>query len=177
MTSDQEPTPAPITFDTFTAPIPDIAAIECTITTTEAVSPGIMEEGIQNGEVPPAFAQESGLSMDIPETTHKGTINLILLAELIKKECGRPNIYTGDIHNTAAYYARVTGCNPKNIVDKTKYYRSREGIHVNTANIRSTHRKYLELLLTHYQEIVDDTLYRGAEDLQSFIETQGIRKK
>jgi hypothetical protein len=100
----------------------------------------------------------------------KGAISIYLLDELIKKESGRPNIYKGDIHKTTEYYSFVSGCQQKNIVSKTKYYVTRDSIGLNTANARSTHRKYLEILLQHYDEIGDDVLYKPAGDLQAFIE-------
>lgn len=106
----------------------------------------------------------------------KGTISIYLLDELIKRECGRPNIHSGDIHKSTKYFAYISGCRPKNILDKTKYYFSRESINLSTPNARSTHRKYLEMLLEYYDEIGDNTLYKRAEDLQSFIEIRPVRK-
>jgi|GEM_PF-4389279 len=114
---------------------------------------------------------------EIAEGPNKGSINTILLHELVKKEAGRPNIHSGDVHKAVLYYAQITGCKPKNILDKTKYYKKRDAIVLSTPNARTTHKKYLDILLQHYAEIGDDALYNTAEDLQSFIEKTAIRKK
>lgn len=116
-------------------------------------------------------------AVEIIEGPNKGSINTVLLHELVKKEAGRPNIHSGDIHKAVLYYAQITGCKPKNILDKTKYYKRRDAIVVNTPNARTTHKKYLDILLQYYTEIGDDALYNIAEDLQSFIEKTAIRKK
>ena len=113
----------------------------------------------------------------VSETAGKGCINTLLLHELIKKECGRPNIYRGDIHKSVEYYSHITGCKAKNILDKKKLYEKRDAIDLKTPNARTTHLKYLELLLGYYLEIGDDILYNKAEDLQSFIEISGQKKK
>ena len=173
----QEQAPVAVTSGSDMVIEADLTPIEAPAITMEIKNPVIMEDVLLDKEEPLSLVTEPESDEGVPGSSHKGTINLILLEELIKKECGRPNIYNGDIHNTIAFYARITGCNPKNIADKTKYYRTREAIRLETSNARSTHRKYLELLLTHYREISDDTLYNGAEDLQSFIERQAIRKK
>lgn len=120
--------------------------------------------------------EESLVSGEALEITNKGCIKTILLHELVKKECGRPSIYSGDIHKSVQYYSHITGCQPKNILDKTKYYKNRESMNLTTPNARTTHKKYLELLLQHYAEIGDDKLYNQAEDLQSYIENATNRK-
>jgi hypothetical protein len=89
----------------------------------------------------------------------RGAISLFLLDALVKKDSGRPNIYNGDLHKTTAYFSYISGCQPKNILSKVKNYRTRESIDLSTPNARSTHRKYLEILIQHYDEIGDDTLY------------------
>ena len=109
-------------------------------------------------------------------TPGKGAISLFLLDELIKKESGRPNIHNGDIHKTIHYFSYISGCRPKNIQNKIKNYLTRRSIDLATPNTMSTHRKYLEMLLEHYEEIGDDALYKQAEDLQSFIEKSPARK-
>jgi hypothetical protein len=93
----------------------------------------------------------------------KGAISIYLLDELIKRECGRPNIHSGEIHKSTKYFSFISGCRTKNILDKTKYYFNRESINLSTPNARSTHRKYLEMLLEYYDEIGDNTLYKRAE--------------
>jgi hypothetical protein len=108
--------------------------------------------------LPPADRLESILS-DKPEkepaedselSPGKGAISIFLLDELVKKECDRPNIHGGDIHKTTAYYAYISGCRPKNIQGKAKQYLNRASLNLSTPNSRSTHRKYLEILLEHY---------------------------
>jgi len=122
----------------------------------------------------PLQTNEAAETIDQPG---KGTINTILLCELIKRECKYPNIYNGDIHQTIAFYCHITGCKEKNFLDKTKHYKSRETLDLGTPNSRATHRKYLERLLEHFHEIGDDVLYKQAEDLQTYIEGAAIRKK
>jgi hypothetical protein len=117
---------------------------------------------------------------ELSSTKHspiKGTISIYLLDELIKRECGRPNIHSGDIHKSTIYFTYISGCRPKNIHDKAKFYFNRESMNLSTPNARSTHRKYLEVLLEYYDEIGDNALYNQAEDLQSFIETRADQKK
>ena len=99
----------------------------------------------------------------------KGSILLFLLKELIKKESGQPNIFSGDLHETILLYADLSGCRPKNILSKTKYYKSRKSLILGTENARTTHRKYLEKLLRHYKAIGDNVLYKGAEDLLAYV--------
>jgi hypothetical protein len=110
-------------------------------------------------------------------TPGKGAIPTFLLDELIKKECNRPNIYRGDLTKTIKLFSYLSGCNEKNILSKVKSYRSRKSIEFVTPNARSTHRKYMENLLLHYEEMGDDILYKQAEDLQSYLETLPIRQK
>jgi hypothetical protein len=107
----------------------------------------------------------------------KGAISIYLLDELVKRECGRPNIHCGDIHKSTNYFAHISGCRPKNILDKAKFYYNRESLNLHTPNARSTHRKYLEMLLEYYDEIGDSTLYKQADDLQTFIEKAADQKK
>jgi hypothetical protein len=107
----------------------------------------------------------------------KGAIPTFLLDELIRKECNRPNIYRGDLSKTIRLFAYLSGCNEKNILSKVKSYRSRKSIEFLTPNTKSTHRKYMENLLLHYEETGDDILYKQAEDLQSYLETLPIRQK
>lgn len=121
---------------------------------------------------------EATVSLEAPETAAgKGSITIVLLHELIQKECGRPNIYKGNTQNALAYYVHVTGCQPKNLQGKVKNYKSREAINLSTPNIRATHKKYLDILLSYYEEIGDDALYNKAEDLQAFIENSKNWKK
>jgi len=127
--------------------------------------------------IPPQPAGEKPVFEEAAGIPNKGSINSFLLHELIKSECGRPNIYKGDIHKNVRYYSYITGCKPKNILDKAKYYKDRGLLNLATLNSRTTHRKYLEMLLQHYQEIGDDTLYQKAEDLQAFIENINKGKK
>ena len=107
----------------------------------------------------------------------KGSIAIVLLNELIQKECGRPNIYKGDTHKALAFYAHITGCQAKNLQGKLKCYKNREAINLSTPNIRATHKKYLDILLDYYGEIEDDILYNQAEDLQSFIERNTANRR
>jgi len=102
----------------------------------------------------------------------KGTIPLFLLNELIKKEAGRPNIYNGNLQETVLLHVDLSGCRAKNIVNKAKYYRSRKFIPLGTENARTTHRKYLDKLLRHYQAIGDAELTKVAEDLLIYIDSQ-----
>jgi hypothetical protein len=127
--------------------------------------------------VMPVAENKTTISLEASEIPNKGSINTILLHELIKQECGQANIYRGDIHKNVIYYSHITGCKPKNILDKTKYYRNREALNLTTPNSRTTHRKYLEILLQYYGETGDDILYNKAEDLQSFIESINGRRK
>jgi hypothetical protein len=122
---------------------------------------------------------ENGLPRleDPTGSPNKGTISTILLHELIKKEAGRPSIHKGDIHKNVQYYAYITGCKPKNILDKVKYYEKREGLNLVTSNSLTTHRKYLEQLLPYYEETGDLALYNQAEDLLSYVENISARKK
>ena len=106
----------------------------------------------------------------------KGALATLLLHELLMKECNRPNIYNGGIHETTLYYSQISGCRQKNILSKIKHYKTRQSIDLSTPNARSTHRKYLETLLQHYNAIGDDDLYKQAEDLQTFIESPSMRK-
>jgi hypothetical protein len=100
----------------------------------------------------------------------KGAIPLFLLNELIKQEAKRPNIFSGEIHETILLHADISGCRLKNILNKTKYYKSRRFITLDTENSRTTHRKYLDKLLHHYNAIGDDVLSKGAEDLLIYLE-------
>jgi hypothetical protein len=113
---------------------------------------------------------------DAPRDLVKGALPTFFLHELVKKECRRPNIYDGDIHKTTLYCVQITGCRQKNILSKAKYYITRQSIDLSTPNARSTHRKYLETLLQHYNAIGDDDLYKQAENLQTFIESSSSRK-
>lgn len=125
----------------------------------------------------PPPESEATISLEAPETASKGSISIVLLHELIQKECERPNIYKGNTQNALAYYAHVTGCQLKNLQGKVKYYKNREAINLPTPNIRATHKKYLDILLAHYEKIGDDALYNKAQDLQAFIENSKNWKK
>jgi hypothetical protein len=107
----------------------------------------------------------------------KGAISIYLLDELIKRECGRPNIHGGDIHKSTKYYSYISGCRPKNIINKARCYLNRQSMNLSTPNARTTHRKYTEILLEYYDAIEDDRLYKQAEDLQAFIEKSAEGKK
>lgn len=134
--------------------------------------PPIQEIHLQAGKSEIPQSDDSNPE-ELSSTKHspvKGVISVYLLDELIKRECGRPNIYSGDIHKSTNYFAYISGCRPKNILDKAKFYYNRESLNLRTPNARSTHRKYLEMLLAYYDEIGDNTLYKRAEDLQTFIE-------
>ncbi|MDR3669020.1 MAG: hypothetical protein P4L35_19495 [Ignavibacteriaceae bacterium] len=146
--------------------------------TIESATPAIDIE-TQSGNSFHVPEAETGIikTTVVSEIAGKGCINTLLLHELIKKECGRPNIYRGDIHKSVEYYSHITGCKAKNILDKKKLYEKRDTMDLKTANARTTHLKYLELLLGYYLEIGDDILYNKAEDLQSFIETSAQNKK
>jgi len=101
---------------------------------------------------------------DIPRPG-KGTIPMYLLGELIKYECGRPSIFSGDLHETVLLFSDLSGRRPKNILGKAKYYRSRKSIRLDSENARTTHRKYLEKWMHHYQAIGDDISTQKAEEL------------
>src|SRR6185437_3159038 len=113
---------------------------------------------------------------DAPHELGKGALPTYFLHELLKKECNRLNIYDGDIHKTTLYCAHISGCKQKNILSKAQHYKTRQSINLSTPNARSTHRKYLEILLQYYDAICDDTLYKQAEDLQAFIERPSCHK-
>ncbi len=101
----------------------------------------------------------------------KGTIATILLNELIKKECGRPCLFSGDIEKAADFHVFIAHCKKKNLLDKAKTYRRREAIRISSENSRSTHVKYLSVIADHFREIGDTELYKQAEDLRMFILT------
>ena len=152
---------------------------EIDLTDSVNFSPALsIGEGIQQDLIAmPLPEAEAIISPDIPESASKGSIAIVLLNELVHKECGRPNIYKGDTHKALAFYAHITGCQAKNLQGKLKYYKNREAINLSTANIRATHKKYLDILLDYYGETGDDILYNKAEDLQSFIENTANRQK
>jgi len=136
------------------------------------------ETEIQQGqpEIPRSDETQLGRDSDATRELVKGALPIFLLHELLKKECKRPNIYDGDIHETTRYYAIVSGFKQKNILSKVKHYISRQSLDLRTPNARSTHRKYIDILQQHYNEINDDTLYKQAGDLQSFIENRSCQK-
>jgi hypothetical protein len=174
----KQPPSTPIEAETL--PFVD-ASTETLKPACEAVSTMEVEQvSLTSAEIMQSEAElldTQGRDVEIAEGPNKGSINTILLHELVKKEAGRPNIHNGDVHKAVLYYAQITGCKPKNILDKTKYYKKRDAIVLNTPNARTTHKKYLDILLQYYAEIGDDALYNTAEDLQSFIERTAIRKK
>ena len=133
---------------------------------------------IQQGQpnIHPGEKPDLEQTNDAPRELVKGVLPTLLLHELIMKECNRPNIYNGDIHKTTLYYSRISGCRQKNILSRTKHYKTRQSIDLATPNARSTHRKYLEILLQYYDAIGEDTLYKQAENLQSFIESPSSHK-
>jgi hypothetical protein len=132
---------------------------------------------VGKSESMPSDKREKQATEEADLSPGKGAISIFLLHELVKKECDRPNIHGGDIHKTTAYYAYISGCRPKNIQSKAKHYLNRASLNLDTPNARSTHRKYLEILLELYDAIGDAALYNQAEDLQAFIEKGSQRKK
>lgn len=112
-----------------------------------------------------------------PKKSRKGVIPLVLLHELVKKECGQPNIFKGDQHENAELIALITDFKAPNIAKKMGIYKNRELINRNSRHIRTTHKGYLETLLHYYSRTENDTLYRGAENLQSFLERSPAEKK
>ncbi|HVU96894.1 MAG TPA: hypothetical protein VHE34_16810 [Puia sp.] len=99
----------------------------------------------------------------------KGVIPLFLLNELIKQEIGRPNIYSGNIHETILLHSDMSGCRPKNILSKVNYYKSRKSIILGTENARTTHRKYMEKLQHHYEAIGDADMAKAAAHLLCYL--------
>ena len=123
-------------------------------------------------DLPPVGDADSEDDEDALSHPGKGAIPLLLLNELIKKEAGRPNIYNGNIQETVLLHVDLSGCRAKNILSKAKYYRSRKFVPLGTENARTTHRKYLEKLLRHYQAIGDTELSKWAEDLLVYVDSQ-----
>jgi len=156
-------------------PIP-LSAIS-TIRELETVPPTAeIQAELQASAIPHAIPLEVEEDPITAAKPVKGSILLFLLEELIKQECKRPNIYSGEIHETVLLYSVISGCQPKNIISKIKYYKSRSSIALGSENARTTHLKYLEQLLHYFNAIGDDTLCKGVQNLHSFIGNLPLRK-
>lgn len=104
------------------------------------------------------------------EISHrKANIILFLLDELIRKECGRPNIHSGELKETIKFFSESSGCQLKNIITKAHVYRNRNAIKLSSENARATHLRYVNVLLGHYKAIGDTELCKQGENLLTFI--------
>lgn len=99
----------------------------------------------------------------------KANVILFLLHELIKSECGRPNIHSGTLKETVNFFSESSGCQSKNIITKAHQYRKRNTIQLSKENTRSTHLRYITTLLNHYKSVGDMELYKQGENLLAFI--------
>ncbi|HVU57733.1 MAG TPA: hypothetical protein VHD83_21875 [Puia sp.] len=104
----------------------------------------------------------------------KSNIILFLLDELIKKECNRPNIHSGTLKETIIFFSASSGCQAKNIITKAHTYRTRNAIKLSSENARTTHLRYINILLEHYKSVGDIEMYQQAENLLTFITHIGI---
>jgi len=105
------------------------------------IQPG--QSNILQGEEP-----NLELTNDVTREQVKGAIATFLLHELLKKESNKPNIFKGDIHKTTLYYSFISGCVQKNILNKTKHYKTRQSI---------------DLTLGHLKEFLKST--QGKDDI------------
>ncbi len=154
---------------------------------TPAVEPGAAAS--MSMPEPPEFERATGKSPASAETPSpenfadepvispgKGSIPTVLLHELIKKEAQRPNVFSGDMHQTLLYYSIILNCQRKNILNKARHYQSRKSIVLHSENARTTHIKYLETLFQYYRATGEDVLLASAESLKQHIEMLPLTK-
>jgi hypothetical protein len=146
------------------------------LATVSVLPPSESKKQAEQLDFPPMEKSDPEVDEDALPQPGKGAIPLFLLHELIKREAHRPNICSGDIHETVLLHADLSGRRPKNILSRLKNYKSRRSIILATENSRTTHRQYLEKLRQHYLAIGDVELAKGAEDLLLFIQNNSGAK-
>jgi len=136
----------------------------------------ILESTIVQPHVQESFFSASFEDVEQSETARsveigprKSNIILFLLHELVKKECGRPNIHSGALMETVRFFSESSGCQLKNIITKARLYRTRNTIKLSSENARATHSRYLTTLQDHYKAVGDMELYKQSENLLAFI--------
>ena len=124
-----------------------------------------------------AIAIERPAEIQIPEiglvkgaTNGKPNIKQFLLHELIKRECGRPNIASGSLDETTKFFSKASGCQQKYLISEARFYFKRSDIQIETSNSKTIHLGCIGTLLNHYGAIGDKELYKQCEDLQAYFE-------
>jgi len=136
----------------------------------------ILEPGMVQPDLQEPFLSANFEDVEQLKTTPKSEIEprksniiLFLLHELVKKECGRPNIHRGTLMETVRFFSESSGCQLKNIITKARLYRTRNTIKLSSENARATHFRYLTTLQDHYKAVGDMELYKQNENLLAFI--------
>lgn len=126
----------------------------------------------------PAEKKEYGKELDLffakaGDHEVKGRIKILLLDQLVRKECNRASIFdvlSRDIDRSVD----IQGCKAKNVASQMQYYNSRKSIKLKKTHSQTTHLKYLSYLQEYYREIGEPMLEKQAEDLYYFIDLMKI---
>lgn len=135
------------------------------------LEPTIVQPHVQESFFSASFedVEQSNTARSAETGPRKSNIILFLLHELVKKECGRPNIHSGTLMETVRFFSESSGCQLKNIITKARLYRTRNTIKLSSENARATHFRYLTTLQDHYKAVGDKELYKQSENLLAFI--------
>ena len=98
-----------------------------------------------------------------------GKICVILMAQSLRRGCGRPSIYDNFSPPDIESFATLIGCVAKNVKDKMKDYQRWDKIKLTTEKSKTTHLRYARILQKFYKQRNDSDLHDAAKKLHAYI--------
>jgi len=135
-----------------------------------------VSESLAVATIPACWMKLEPLFEEVGHKLNRGKVSIILLDQLIRRECKEPSGYDGPTINTLQT-PEILGCKTKSIAGKFYDYNTRSAIAFEKGNSKTTHRKYLKILQSFYQKSGHLALYNQAIDLELFISSIKIERK